>query len=208
MTEATLTEAPPVTAMNQSSDRRVLGTIAMQNVAVALWQRDLSTNLGHWLSTLAPESLPQIRCRTGIDRVADAVQQACNEAGTPAGPRRQEMIADIADLARQAAAATGAPQVDLRLEATEGQACPKWHLDAVVLRLLCTLRGPGTQFGAARPGGGDPAAIHQMRSGDVALLRGKLWQSRRSPGVLHRSPPAQSGQTRLLLVIDPVTGTA
>ena len=37
------------------------------------------------------------------------------------------------------------------------------------------------------------------------LLRGTLWQERPRTGLLHRSPPIEgTGETRLVLVLDPI----
>ncbi|WP_208988817.1 DUF1826 domain-containing protein [Labrenzia sp. VG12] len=52
---------------------------------------------------------------------------------------------------------------------------------------------------------GDPGRIRQVRTGAVALFRGRLWPDADSTGLLHRSPavPKDIG-ARLLLVVDPV----
>lgn len=193
----------PVTAMNSSSDPRILGSVAMSGVAMAIWQRQPPPEYQAWLDGLDSAQLPRLRCRAALSQVPGAVLQACMEAGTPPCPQRETMIADIADLSRRAADVTKSLMVDLRLDAGNGQPCPKWHLDAVPARLLCTLRGAGTQFGPTRTGG-EPTHIHQMRAGDVGMFRGRLWPGDEISGILHRSPPAETGQTRLLTVIDPV----
>ncbi|WP_170167090.1 DUF1826 domain-containing protein [Paracoccus methylarcula] len=191
------------TAVNSSTDPRILGSITMNNVAVAIWQRPPVADFLAWLEELAPARLPRLRCRLPPAWVTEAVAHACDEAGTPPGLHRDMLVADIAELARRAADVTGAMMVDLRLDVSSGQPCPKWHLDAVSARLLCTLRGAGTQFGPARPNG-DPANIWQMRPGDVGMFRGRLWPGNGISGILHRSPPAGNGPERLLVVIDPV----
>jgi len=45
--------------------------------------------------------------------------------------------------------------------------------------------------------------IHSIPTGAAALIRGLLWPGRDLSGIVHRSPPA-NGETRLLLVFDPV----
>ena len=96
--------------------------------------------------------------------------------------------------------------VTLRVEVTDGQSCPKWHLDAVRARLLCTLRGAGTQFGPVS-GPAQVDRIRQMPTGTAALFRGRNWGVQPT-GILHRSPPVIPGQTRLLVVVDPVEEAA
>jgi hypothetical protein len=97
----------------------------------------------------------------------------------------------------------GSPLLELRLDVTEGQPCPKWHVDAVPGRLICTLRGPGTEFGSIGPDG-EPQAIRRMARGAVGIFRGVLWPGRELAAVVHRSPPRNAGGPRLLVVIDPI----
>ena len=100
----------------------------------------------------------------------------------------------------------------IRLEAITGPACHRWHSDAVGLRLLCTYRGPGTEWlpiaGGARAARGiDPKALPcergQVATGAVAILKGEGFRGNAGFGCIHRSPPAGPGErARLLLCID------
>jgi hypothetical protein len=109
------------------------------------------------------------------------------------------LVDEIADLARCFARLTGCTALRLRLEVVETDACRKFHVDQLCARLLCTLSGPGTQWIEA--GGG--SQVMQMAAGEVGIFKGRLWAE--EPAILHRSPPiAALGDTRLLLVLDPV----
>lgn len=143
---------------------------------------------------------------TGRD-AKKVVTAACDSAGTPAGAFRDHLIDRAAVLATIASEILSSLLVELRLDVRSGQACPKWHLDSVHARMLCTMRGPGTEFGPARPDG-TPSAVHRLPTGAAALFRGLLWPGRELPGIVHRSPPACAGATRLLLVVDPVDAYA
>jgi hypothetical protein len=125
--------------------------------------------------------------------------------------------ADIRNLLRVYADLTGVRRVHLRFDRVGEQTCPKFHVDALGTRLICTYRGPGTEWiedravyrGAlAVDGRGnadivvDPAAIHRLRPWDVALLLGGRSGGQRI-GIVHRSPPVSPGQERWLLRIDP-----
>ena len=44
--------------------------------------------------------------------------------------------------------------------------------------------------------------INQIAAGDVAMLKGELWQGNENAGLVHRSPQVQTGETRLLLTLD------
>lgn len=191
------------TAMNSADDPGVLRTVAMPGVALAAWTRRPPAGFQAWLDGLAPERLPRLRRTLPAADVADAVSAACMRAGTPAGAHRDHLLADLALIVRLASEALAVPLVELRLDVSEGQACPRWHIDSVRGRLLCTLRGPGTEFGPARPDGA-PSVIHRLPTGAVGLFRGLLWPGREISGIVHRSPPADAGTTRLLVVVDPV----
>jgi hypothetical protein len=114
------------------------------------------------------------------------------------------MIDDIAALARRFATLMRARRVRVRLDVVSGDACRKFHRDAVTARLICTYRGAGTQYGLSVDGGA-PEVIEQTPRGAPILLRGLHWPERPRSGLVHRSPPvAGTGETRLLLVIDPI----
>jgi hypothetical protein len=189
------------TAMNSSTDPRVLQTLGMEGVSLALWTRAMPEDLAKALDVLAPDRLPRLRCRLSPRDVADAVRTACFEAGTGAcaGP----LAAEAESLAAHAMQVFASPLLEVRLDVTEGQPCPKWHIDAVPGRLICTLRGPGTEYAAIRPNG-EPRSTHRMARGAVGAFRGSLWPGRDRAAIVHRSPPADAGGPRLLIVIDPV----
>ena len=116
---------------------------------------------------------------------------------------REAFVDDIAALATLFAALMDAALVKLRLEAVTSNACSKFHVDAMIARLICTYRGTGTQYGMAT-GGDVPRRVLTVPTGSPIVLRGTLWPPSPSAGVLHRSPPIEgTGETRLVLVVDP-----
>lgn len=191
------------TAMNRSGDPDVLRTIGMPGVAVAVWTPEQPDGFQTWIEDLPAGQLPRLRATLPPQHASDAVAVACDKAGTPAGAYRDHLVNRTAELATLASEILASLLVELRLDVTSGQACPKWHLDSVHARLLCTLRGSGTEFGPARPDG-TPSAVHRLPAGAAALFRGLLWPGRDLPGIVHRSPPTRPGAIRLLLVVDPV----
>lgn len=198
MTLAQLRVAP---AINIGSDVSVLRTFGMEGVSLTLWERTLPETLASTLDALPLDRLPRLRAELAVGQVADAVRAACDEAktGECAGP----LTTEIERLADHAARIFASPLLKLRIDLTEGQPCPKWHVDAVPGRLLCTLRGPGTQYGPAGENGA-PRSVHQMTRGSVGIFRGLLWPGQEVAAILHRSPPREAGGARLLVVIDPV----
>ena len=92
------------------------------------------------------------------------------------------------------------------------------YADRVGLRLICTLRGPGTEWldgtdvdrrwlgaagiadeatGLLRAG----AVVHGLGAGDVGIFKGESWPGNHGRGAVHRSP-ASDGGWRLLVTLD------
>ena len=44
--------------------------------------------------------------------------------------------------------------------------------------------------------------INRLNIGDVAMLKGELWEGNESAGLVHRSPELLAGERRLLLTLD------
>ena len=118
------------------------------------------------------------------------------------------MIASQVSTMRFDGELAGTERIRLRLETITDDACERFHTDNVRLRLLCTHRGPGTQWldpktvaHASHDQAISATAVRHLERGAVALIRGSRDPAR--PGLLHRSPPiAGTGMVRLPLVVD------
>lgn len=180
---------------------------APTGVGAALWLRRPAASFQEWIDGLDPAQLPSARVVLTPETVPAVLTALFEAAGTPEGHHRDRLRDDIAVLARLFATVTGVPYLRLRLDVVTTDACRKFHLDAVTLRLVCTYRGPGTQYGAAARPGTEPAEVFAAPTGAPILIRGSLWPGTRETGLRHRSPPIEgSGVTRLVLVLDPLTG--
>lgn len=182
-----------------------LNAIAEPGVAVAIWRRAPIPDLGPWLDALAPQRLPRMRALVRPAGAADAVREACIASGTPESAERAALIADVAGLAAAFAQIARAAALRLRLDVIDTDGCRRFHVDNVALRLLCAYRGAGTEYGRAGPDGPDgaPEAVARASRFAPAIFRGLLWPGAPT-GIVHRSPPILgTGETRLLLVIDP-----
>ncbi|GMG85490.1 hypothetical protein LNKW23_47120 [Paralimibaculum aggregatum] len=185
-----------------------LSAIHHPGCAAVIWRRQPMPSFQAWVDRLDPAVLPHARMILRPDAVRDAVAETCESAGTPVGPERAMLIDDVAALANLFAGVTKAPYMRLRFDVVTGNACRKFHIDAVSSRLVCTYRGPGTQYGIS-PDGADPRRVFTVPTGAPMLLRGTLWPERPRSGLLHRSPPIEgTGETRLVLVLDPIADTA
>lgn len=109
----------------------------------------------------------------------------------------------------------------LRLTALDKAMCPKFHVDRVSCRLVTTFQGGATEWlphkvvdrsklGHGSKGVPDEESglfrnsgdIQQLNTGDVALLKGELWEDNEGAGLVHRSPSLMTGEQRLLLTLD------
>lgn len=189
-------------AILQARDAAVLGRIEAPGVAAAIWQRAPAPEFADWIEALPAARLPRLRTLADVGAVEGCVQAACDIAGTPPGRMRDMLAGDIAALAVIMAEVMRSPLLYLRLDAVSTDACRRFHVDNVTARMLCTYRGAGTQL--ARPG--QEQAAQDVATGTAVILRGALWPGREATALLHRSPPiGGTGQTRLLLVIDPAS---
>lgn len=157
-----------------------------------------------WIDALPPEQLPQARVILRPEDVRDAVFRICKAAGIANCAEREQLVDDTAVLADIFIGLVPAPYLRLRFDVVTTNACTRFHIDAVTARLVCTYRGTGTQYGVAADGA-EPRRVFTVPTGAPILLRGTLWPERPKSGLLHRSPPIEgTGETRLVLVLDPV----
>jgi hypothetical protein len=138
-------------------------------------------------------------------------------------PTAPELAQDIQVLAEVLGDLTESHLVGARLAVLDGPMCPRFHVDHVVLRALCTYTGPGTEIVAneqmdRRRFGHDAAAtttersellfddarVHAAEPGDLVLLKGEGWPGNSGFGAVHRSPRHEAGRSRLVLTLDPL----
>lgn len=139
-------------------------------------------------------------------------------------PGRQALVNDIAFLVTLYGDLLGCDHVALRLEVMDRAMCPRFHVDRTGIRLLCTWRGPGTEWleedsadrsklGAGASGLDDacsglilnPGGIGRVAPHAITLLKGELWPGRAGRGVIHRSPAVSpESAPRVLLALDAV----
>ena len=181
-----------------------LETLKKPGCAAVIWRRQMQPDVREWLAALAPERLPRGRLVLQPGAVTNAVRHLCAMADMPDGDAKDWLIDDIAHLSQTFAWLMDVGYVRLRLDVVENNACRKFHIDAVRARCVCTYRGRGTQYGISTDGD-DPKRVFQVPVGAPILLRGSLWPEKPASGLLHRSPPIEgTGETRLLMVLDPI----
>lgn len=184
-------------------------------IQLAQWRRPAEPVIADWLAAHASD------LGSGLRQMLAPGQQP--EFGRlPAGAGRDALAADIALLADMLAELLDAETIGYRLEVVGKAMCSRMHVDRVGVRLLCTYRGPGTEWvedasvdrrflGAASGGQPDETSglllpghrIETIPPFAVALLKGNLWQGNGGRGIIHRSPAAVAEQApRVLLAMD------
>lgn len=181
-----------------------LAVIANPGCAAAIWWRQPLSEFQTWIDQLDPDRLPTARLILRPQTVRAAASEICALSRISNNIQQARLIDDIAALAELFAVLMQAPFLRLRLERVTMNACHKFHIDAVTARLICTYRGTGTQYGVS-PDGAEPRRVFTVPTGAPILLRGTLWPEHPRSRLLHRSPPIEAtGETRLVLVLDPV----
>ncbi|MEL6409529.1 MAG: DUF1826 domain-containing protein [Pseudomonadota bacterium] len=173
--------------------------------AATIWRRKPDRDFQAWINNLPPDQLPTGRAVLRYDAVFEMVQGLCDIAGTPHCSNRDMLVEDMSQLAQVFSQLLDVRYLRLRLGKVTTNACRKFHIDAIEARLLCTYRGPGTQYGISTDGN-DPKRVFAAPTGAPILMRGRDWPDKQPSSLVHRSPPIEgSHQTRLVLVLDPVS---
>lgn len=193
-----------VPAALAAPDPAILQSIRREDCNLAIWQRELPTDFAPMLEGTAKD----IRCTTALDDLPAVFSAELSQQGFAARHLHSMLVADVAALAKHFCDALALTRFELRLEVVTTDSCRKFHADYVSARLITTYVGPGTDWLDTREAealarGQEPGRINRMATGDVGLFKGKL--ATLHPAI-HRSPPiSQSGETRLLLVLNPVS---
>ena len=184
----------------------VLAAISSDETRLAVWNRELGLAIRTWLHDQKPGALPTGRVLVALTEIDAALHSLFPDAH--AGCPSRILARDIRDLAALYGRLAGTDIVDLRLEEIEHDACWRFHLDAVKLRLVTTYLGPGTELVPSAHAGRalrlqrryDGPIVH-IPTGSVALFKGA--QAGPSPGIVHRSPAVmRKGLRRLFLSIN------
>ncbi len=184
---------------------------------IAIWQRDLSVDIescvdkfleshNNFQASLiaSPEKI--------FNKLIDTESELINA---------KALCKDIAELVEMFCLLLDFEQVGLRLAVLDRAMCPRFHVDMVPSRLVCTYHGvasewlPHDKIDRSKLGRGNNGLvdeesgifqstqdINQLKVGDVAILKGELWQGNAGAGLVHRSPQVPAGKNRLLLTLD------
>ncbi|MEZ8143059.1 DUF1826 domain-containing protein [Enterovibrio sp. FF113] len=195
----------------------VLSDIYREETNMAIWQRTLSDKLA-----VAAEGIlsrkPHLKA-SSIVSPETAVSTANEMIGLEGNASL--FSEDIAQLVDMFCCLFDLRRAGLRITALDRAMCPRFHVDRVPCRLITTYVGHATEWiphelvdraklGIGNQGQSDDAsgllknshAIHQLKRGDVALLKGEQWEGNEGAGLVHRSPSISMTARRLVLTLD------
>lgn len=197
------------------------------DISICIWRRPPDERILQGLQSLQPCHARDILLRVDTQTFRSAMLHSLDLTpillDLPQIAGRDVLIHDIGELVELFTTLADCRHVGLRLSITTDQTCPRFHVDHLDLRLVCTWHGPTTQWlehqavnrpllglgakgqpdetsGALRTG----AQIHQLRNFDVAILKGERHPGNAGRGAVHRSPPMPAGALRVMLSIDSI----
>lgn len=198
-------------------DPAVLADIYQEDCNIVAWERNLPPELQQVISEfLRSESSFQASMTLSPHNAVASIHNALGGSNLVV-----PLSEDIAQLVDMFCYLFDSDRAGLRLTALDTAMCPKFHVDRVSCRLVTTYHGAATEWlphnvidrsklGHGSEGKPDETSglianfedIQQLSFGDVALLKGELWDGNDSAGLVHRSPALTIGEQRLLLTLD------
>ena len=174
------------------------------NTAGVIWRRRMQERMQSWLNALPVDQLPTGRIVLPVSQVRSAITELMNISEMPDCAERQLLLEDICLLAREFSELFASAYLRLRFDVITTNKCPKFHIDHVAARLLCTYRGVGTEY-SFLDDQKKPTDIFPTPECAAIVLRGTKWPTDGFTNLVHRSPEIYGeNETRLLLVIDSV----
>ena len=179
----------------------VFDNITRADVDLCIWRRPYLSEVSNRLAAVTGPQIELRRTTTPASFSAD-ISTLVSAAGLDPGAHSL-WLEDMHVLADRFFIVADGREVLLRLELTDDDGCRRYHVDRSYLRLLCTYRGPGTEW--LENAQVDREALRSrapnediLRSGEpqhltsfeVGLFKGSLYPNTRAGGLVHRSPPA------------------
>jgi hypothetical protein len=213
---------PTLTSVILVEEAQQLSDIAHPRISLALWRRQADPRIAREVADLTAERLPDGR----IALSSSATQAGCMarlqgllqaHALEPEGfgwwLADMAMLAELfADLVTRT---LGPRPITARVETLDDVACPRFHVDRTCLRLLCSYRGPGTEWlpdeeidrlalENRQPNeqiqcGAQPRALQPFW---VGLFKGECFPGNAGRGQVHRSPAVPPDGLRVLFCLD------
>lgn len=187
-----------------------LTDIFRDDVNLAIWRRSLSPEVSQFVEAFTQQA-DKLELFTSLEKTQSAAGVLPDWA--LALEFVEHWLADVDQIIAMYRCLFEPAAVGLRLHVIKSTMCPRFHVDRVPVRLLCTYRGTGTEWlpeplvtRADRPGplpeqGVESHQVQRLPTGAIALLKGEAWEGNEGRGLVHRSPAPQES-SRLVLGLD------
>ena len=203
----------------QDNQPDIFTSVYQTDTNMVIWQRELD---GHLQQAIDEILLGKPELKLSMVVAPQDTSAAIKEALSTSPSAAVKLLSeDIALLVDMFCCLFDLKHAGLRLTALDRAMCPRCHVDKVPCRLVTTYKGIATewlphhladrsQLGITSLGKSDAQLglyksatdIQQLKQGDVALLKGELWQDNEGAGLIHRSPQITSDNRRLVLTLD------
>jgi len=215
--------ACPTVHSQTSRQPEVLADIAQKGINICIWNRPRRPEWNHAITKILthPNKLHLDLTAPSANEIAAFIQsQTVPDPETSASV--ESLAADIFDLSRRFAALAEIKHPRVRLTRIEDEGCALFHADTLVLRMLCTYAGPGTQWlennnvrrdelgcrGRTLAEATAAIVVHSEKirtlpEAHVAIVKGRLYEEEKHNALVHRSAPLRHpADYRLRLCID------
>ncbi|MBT0585954.1 DUF1826 domain-containing protein [Alteromonas oceanisediminis] len=190
----------------RSEDIEILTAVYQPEINMAIWQRALSVDVKNAVQQLL---LNTQHLNTSSFIRSDRIESDVRDAFRSIQPH-DALLNDVVEVVDIFRTLFELSRVGLRMRILDKPMCPRFHVDRVPCRLVSTYSGRGTQWldhaDVRREklglGSGGLAETQDTDVGDIALLKGESWFDNELGGVVHRSPPSDGGQRRLIMTVD------
>jgi len=197
----------PVARISDSPE--ILTEIYQPDCNLAVWTRDLANEIDSYITQLN-QSGREINLRTllSCDDNLESESRTLLQRKLPEGEGREALIDNICELLDMYQCLFEPQQIGIRFSTLRRAMCPKFHVDYLPARMVTCFGGNGTEWlpepqdGSPRIPETEPDNIEQLKTGDVALLKGDGWFNNEGYGIVHRSPAVAPGEVRLFLSLD------
>lgn len=200
----------------QGDEPGVLTDIYLEQSNMVIWKRELSETLKNSVDAFI-KSNPNFQASMTVtpQTVLSSLSESLGDSA------QLELRENVAQLVEMFCYLFELKRAGLRLTVLNRAMCPKFHIDRIPCRLVTTFQGIATEWlphqavdrqklGLGSNGKLDSESglyktandIQQLNCGEVALLKGELWEGNENAGLVHRSPALPAGESRLLLTLD------
>ena len=200
----------------QGEEPEIFTDIYREDTNIVVWQRELSDTLKSSVNDFLTSNPTFQTAMTVTPQSAFAsLSQALLTSN------QSELCENIAEIVDMFCCLFDLGRAGLRLTVLDRAMCPRFHVDKVPCRLVTTYQGlasewlPHHRVNRSKLGVGSEGLpdlqsglfsnkqdIQRLTCGDVALLKGELWEGNENAGLVHRSPALAAEESRLLLTLD------